>query len=266
MNQTLRPRRIVVKVGTSTLAHHAGGPNLHNIELLARTLSDLKCAGHQIVLVSSGAIAIGSYKLGMPSRPTELRAKQAAASVGQSELMHLYDKFFSEYGQTVGQILLTREDVEDPNRADNLRGTFSTLLGMGVVPVVNENDSVSYAEIETGQHKVLGDNDTLSAIVSVFCGADLLVLLTDIDGLYDDDPQQNPNAKLIERVTEITPALCEAAGGAGSQWGTGGMSTKLEAAKIAMDGGVDMVISNGANISCLYRILSGEPVGTLFRA
>jgi len=266
MNQTLPSRRIVVKVGTSTLAHAPGGPNLHNIDMLARTLSDLKCAGHQIVLVSSGAIAIGAYKLGMPCRPKELRAKQAAAAVGQCELMHLYDKFFSEYGQTVGQILLTREDVEDPGRAENLRATFSTLLEMGVVPVVNENDSVSYAEIETGHHKVFGDNDTLSAIVSVFCDADLLVLLSDIDGLYDDDPQTNPDARLIELVTELTPDLFQAAGGAGSQWGTGGMSTKLEAAKIAMDGGVDMIISNGSDVGCLYRILAGEAVGTLFRA
>lgn len=266
MNQLFRSRRIVVKVGTSTLSHAAGGPNLHNIELLTRTLSDLKCAGHQVVLVSSGAIAIGAFKLGMPKRPADLRAKQAAAAVGQCELMHLYDKFFSEYGQTVGQILLTREDVEDPHRAENLRATFSTLLEMGVVPVVNENDSVSSAEIETGQQKVLGDNDTLSAIVSVFCSADLLVLLSDIDGLYDDDPQINPDAKLIEQVTEITPALYEAAGGAGSQWGTGGMCTKLDAAKIAMAGGVDMVISNGSHIDRLYHIVAGEAAGTHFHA
>lgn len=258
--------RIVVKVGTSTLTRDNGALNLHNIDHLARTLSDLHGMGYEVILVSSGAIGVGTGKLGLPERPKELRVKQAVAAVGQCELMHLYDKFFGEYGNTVGQILLTGEDVEDAQRSAHLANTFSSLLELGCIPVVNENDSVSSAEIETGKCKVLGDNDTLSAIVARLCGAKLLVLLSDIDGLYTADPHKDPDAALIERVTEITPELRAMAGGAGTWRGTGGMATKLMAAKTAMQAGIDMVITNGANMEALYDIVEGKPVGTRFCA
>ena len=184
--------RVVVKVGTSTLTHDTGRLNLHNMELLARTLSDLEGMGHEVILVSSGAIAVGTAKMGLKARPTELRMKQAAAAVGQCMMMHLYDKMFGEYNRVVAQILLTGEDVDAPVRAEHLHNTFESLLELGIIPVVNENDSVSSAEIETGKCKVLGDNDTLSAMVARLCRADLLVLLSDIDGLYDAIPMQTP--------------------------------------------------------------------------
>lgn len=259
-------RRVVVKVGTSTLTRDNGALNLHNMDHLARALSDLRGMGHEIILVSSGAIGVGTGKLGLSERPKELRMKQAVAAVGQCELMHLYDKFFGEYGNTVAQILLTGEDVEDAVRSEHLANTFSSLLELGCIPVVNENDSVSSAEIETGKCKVLGDNDTLSAIVARLCKADLLILLSDIDGLYNADPHKDPNAVLIERVEEITPELKAMAGGAGTWRGTGGMATKLMAAKTAMQAGIDMVITNGANMEVLYDIMEGKSVGTRFCA
>ena len=264
--ETERRLRVVVKVGTSTLTHDTGRLNLYNMERLARTLSDLAGMGHEVVLVSSGAIAIGTAKLGLPERPQALRDKQAVAAVGQCMMMHLYDKLFGEYNRVVAQILLTGEDVDAPVRAGHLRNTFSSLLERGVIPVVNENDSVSSAEIETGQCKVLGDNDTLSAMVAQLCGAGLLVLLSDIDGLYDADPRTHPDAKLIHRVAEITPAIRAAAGGAGSWRGTGGMATKLHAAELAMEAGIDMVISNGSRPEDLYGIVAGAEIGTRFRA
>lgn len=258
--------RVVIKVGTSTLTHDTGRLNLHNMELLSRTLSDLEGMGHEVVLVSSGAIGIGTAKMGLKERPTELRMKQAAAAVGQCMMMHLYDKMFGEYNRVVAQILLTGEDVDSPVRAEHLHNTFESLLELGIIPVVNENDSVSSAEIETGRCKVLGDNDTLSAMVARLCGADLLVLLSDIDGLYDADPRQHPEAKLIHQVEEITPALRAMAGGAGSWRGTGGMATKLNAAEIATNAGVEMVITNGECPENLYGILRGEDIGTRFHA
>lgn len=258
--------RIVVKVGTSTLTRDNGALNLHNIDHLARTLSDLHGMGYEVILVSSGAIGVGTGKLGLPERPKELRVKQAVAAVGQCELMHLYDKFFGEYGNTVAQILLTGEDVEDETRREHLGNTFSALLELGCIPVVNENDSVSSAEIETGKCKVLGDNDTLSAIVACLCRADLLVLLSDIDGLYSADPHKDPGAVLIQQVREITPELRAAAGGAGTWRGTGGMATKLMAASTAMAAGIDMVITNGSNMEALYDIVEGKPIGTRFCA
>lgn len=258
--------RVVVKVGTSTLIRDNGAPNLHNMDHLARTLSDLYGMGHEVILVSSGAIGVGTGKLNLSRRPQELRMKQAVAAVGQCELMHLYDKLFGEYGRTVAQILLTGEDVEDEARREHLGNTFSALLELGCIPIVNENDSVSSAEIETGKCKVLGDNDTLSAIVACLCGADLLVLLSDIDGLYTADPRKDPDAVLIERVDAITPELRAAAGGAGTWRGTGGMATKLSAAQTAMAAGVDMVITNGAHVDALYDIVEGKPVGTRFCA
>lgn len=258
--------RVVIKVGTSTLTHETGALDLHNMDVLARTLSDIKGMGYEVVLVSSGAIGIGTIKMKLGARPTELRKKQAVAAVGQCEMMHLYDKLFGEYGQTVGQILLTREDVDHNGRAQNLRNTFEALLEMGVIPVVNENDSVSYAEIESGHNKVFGDNDTLSAMVAVLIGADLLVLLSDIDGLFDSDPHQNPDAKLVPVVRSIDDSIRCCAGGALSSWGTGGMGTKLEAAEIATRQGIEMVIMNGSRIRQLYDLLDGKPVGTLFCA
>ena len=266
MHQENKRRRIVVKVGTSTLTRDTGSLNLHNMDRLARVLSDLQGMGHEIVLVSSGAIGIGTKKLRLDARPTELRMKQATAAVGQCMMMHIYDKLFAEYNRTVAQILLTGEDVDAPVRAEHLHNTFETLLELGVIPVVNENDSVSSAEIETGHCKVLGDNDTLSAIVARLCGADLLILLSDIDGLYDSDPHKNPDAKLIHRVTAVTPELRAMAGGAGTWRGTGGMTTKLNAAEIAMAAGVEMVIANGSNMDAIYDIINGEDVGTRFAA
>jgi len=259
-------QRIVVKVGTSTLTHESGDLDLRSMEHLVRTLSDLAGMGHEIILVSSGAIAVGTAKMGLPERPKELRMKQAAAAVGQCQMMHIYDKFFSEYNHTVAQILLTGDDIAEEDRAEHLQSTFSALLETGIIPIVNENDSVSSAEIETGHHKVLGDNDTLSALVAGLCKADLLVLLSDIDGLYDADPKTHPEAKLLHRVTELTPEVMEMAGGAGSWRGTGGMATKLSAASVAMAAGCDMVITNGARTEDLYGIVEGKDIGTRFIA
>ena len=259
-------KRIVVKVGTSTLTRDSGSLNLRSMEHLVRVLADLSGGGHEIILVTSGAISVGTARLGLPERPKELREKQAAAAVGQCRMMHIYDKLFSEYNRTMAQILLTGDDVEDPERAAHLRSTFSALLELGVIPVVNENDSVSSAEIETGHHKILGDNDTLSAIVASLCQANLLVLLSDIDGLFDADPRTHPEAKLLHRVTELTPEILEMAGGAGTWRGTGGMATKLSAARIAMEAGCDMVITNGQRPEDLYGILEGRDVGTRFVA
>ena len=262
----MKKQRIVVKVGTSTLTHDSGSLNLRSMEHLVRTLADLHGCGNEIILVTSGAIAVGTARLGLSERPRELRMKQAAAAVGQCRMMHIYDKLFAEYNRSVAQILLTGDDVENPDRAEYLRSTFSALLEMGVIPVVNENDSVSSAEIETGHHKVLGDNDTLSAIVAALCQADLLVLLSDIDGLYDADPRTHPDAKRFHQVETLTPEILEMAGGAGTWRGTGGMATKLSAARIAMESGCDMVITNGARPEDLYGIVEGQDIGTRFLA
>ncbi|NLL45211.1 MAG: glutamate 5-kinase [Clostridiales bacterium] len=255
--------RIVVKVGTSNIIRANGSVDIHSMDLLARALSDIKSMGNEIILVSSGAIGVGTSKLKLPSRPQELRMKQAVAAVGQCELMHLYDKLFGEYGQMVAQILLTGGDVERKTSAEHLSTTFEALLELGAIPIVNENDSVSPAEIETGKDKVLGDNDTLSSIVAVLCKADLLILLSDIDGLYDKDPRCHSDARLIPEVLSISDALRDGCGDAG-QWGTGGMATKLDAAARAMENGIDMIITDGSNIENLYKIVGGEPVGTRF--
>ena len=257
-------KRIVVKVGTSTLTHDSGKVDLRNMEHMVRALADLRGMGHEIILVSSGAIAVGTAKLMLPARPTELSMKQAAAAVGQCSIMHTYDQFFSEYNCAVGQILLTGDDVDDPERASHLKNTFTSLLQMGVIPIVNENDSVSSAEIETGVHKVLGDNDTLSAIVAKLCGADLLILISDIDGLYDRDPRKHPEAKLIHQVEELTEEILQMGGEKGTWRGTGGMATKLSAAAIAMEAGCDMVITNGDDMENLYGIVEGKDIGTRF--
>ena len=259
-------QRIVVKVGTSTLTHSSGAADLRSIEHLVRTLSVLRGMGHEVILVSSGAIAVGIEKMKLKEKPRELRMKQAAAAVGQGQMMAMYDRIFSEYNQSVAQILLTGDDVEFENRAAHLSNTFSALLEMGIIPIVNENDSVSSAEIEDETHKVLGDNDRLSAIVARLCHADLLILLSDIEGLYDANPKEHPDAKLIHEVRELTPEIMHMAGDAGSWRGTGGMVTKLYAAKIAMEGGFDMVITNGKKLENIYGIVEGKDIGTRFRA
>ena len=250
--------RIVVKLGTSTLAHSTGRLNIRRIEELCKVLSDLKNAGHEIILVSSGAIGMGVGKLSLSSRPEDIPTKQAAASVGQCELMYTYDKIFTEYNHTVAQILITSPDIENPKRKQNFHNTLERLLELGALPIINENDTVSTDEIE------IGDNDTLSAIVTANINADLLVLLSDIDGLYDKDPHKCDDAKLIEIVEEINEDILKLGGGKGSSLGTGGMATKLKAAKIATDAGCDMVIANGANPLKLYDIVEGKPVGTKF--
>ena len=250
--------RMVVKVGTSTLTHGTGKLNIRRVEELCKVMSDLKNAGHEMVLVSSGAIAMGVGKLNLLSKPTDMPTKQAAAAIGQCELMYIYDKLFSEYHHTVAQILLTGSDVEDPQRHRNFQNTMFRLLEMGALPVINENDTVATAEI------AVGDNDTLGAIVAVNIQADLLVLMSDIDGLYTADPHRDPDAALIPRVNALTPEILALAGGSGSELGTGGMVTKLKAAGLCMGAGCDMIITNGTRPKDLYRIADGEDVGTRF--
>ncbi|MDR2357602.1 MAG: glutamate 5-kinase [Oscillospiraceae bacterium] len=256
-------KRIVFKVGTSTLCHAASGPNLRNIDLLARALTDIRNGGCDVILVSSGAIGVGTGKLRLGERPADLRLKQAASAVGQCELMHIYDKLFGEYGAVVGQILFTKEDVDRPTVRQNLLGTFEALLGLGVIPVVNENDSVGIEEIESEQ-KVFGDNDTLSAVVATLVAADLLVILSDIDGLYDSNPRVNPDARRIPVVSEIDDRIVSLAGGVGSKFGTGGMVTKVSAARIALKAGIEVIITDGSAPGNLYAAARGEPVGTRF--
>ena len=254
--------RIVIKVGTSTLAHSSGRLNIRRVELLCKVLSDMKNAGCQIVLVSSGAIGMGVGKLGLSGRPADMPGKQAAAAVGQCELMYTYDKLFSEYNHTVAQILLTADDIHDANRSGHVHDTLEKLLSWNALPIVNENDAVSIDEI--GVHTTIGENDSLSAIVSQLVDADLLVLLSDIDGLYTADPRRDPDATLIPVVQTITPEILALAGGTGSSLGSGGMATKLKAAQLATDAGIDMVIANGEHPECLYALLEGQPVGTRF--
>ncbi|WP_024614101.1 glutamate 5-kinase [Clostridium sp. Ade.TY] len=255
-------KRIVIKVGTSTLTYENGNINLTRIEKLARVISDLMNSGKEVVLVTSGAIGVGSSKLKLKEKPQSIREKQAVAAIGQCELMHIYSKFFGEYSHTVGQVLLTRDVVEDDHIRNNVCNTFNTLLEMGIVPIVNENDTVAIDEIENIVK--FGDNDNLSAIVSGLVNADLLIILSDIDGFYDKDPRSNDDAKLLNRVYEITEELEAAAGGAGTSFGTGGMITKLSAAKTANSEGVNMVLANGEEPSILLDIMNGEEIGTLF--
>ena len=250
--------RIVVKVGTSTLAHPTGQMNIRRVEQLCKVMSDLKNAGHEMVLVSSGAIAMGLGKLNLKERPRDIPTKQAAAAVGQCELMYVYDKLFSEYNHTVAQILLTGSDVDHAERRQHFRNTLFRLLEMGALPVINENDTVATDEI------VIGDNDTLAAIVAREIGADLLILLSDIDGLYTADPRRDKDAALIPLVEAVTPEIMALGGGNGTQLGTGGMLTKLRAAQLCTEKGVDMVIANGENPAVLYDILDGQPTGTRF--
>ncbi len=252
--------RIVIKIGTSTLTHKSGNLNIRHIEQLCKVTSDLKNAGHQIILVSSGAIGMGVGKLGLSRRPTDMPTKQAAAAVGQCELMYFYDKLFSEYNHTVGQILITGEDLDSKERNLNFGNTVERLLTLGALPIINENDTVATDEIK------VGDNDTLAAIVATATSADLLILLSDIDGLFDADPRKNPNATLIPDVFEMDENILSLAGDAGSALGTGGMKTKLSAAALCMERGCDMVISNGEHPESLYDIAEGKPVGTKFHS
>jgi len=253
-------RRVVVKVGSSTLTHATGQLNLRRIEAIAKTLSDLKNAGKQVVLVSSGAVCAGVAKAALGHRPTSLEEKQAMASIGQSELMKIYDRFFSDYGHKVAQILMTRDVVDNPIRRTAAENTFNTLLEMGCIPIVNENDAVSTDELTK-----FGGNDILSAHVANICHADILINLSDIDGLYDSDPRKNPNARFIEKVDDID-AILDFAGGAGTERGTGGMEAKLTAAKMATSAGIPMFIMNGHDPEILYELLDGKHVGTYFVA
>ena len=261
--------RIVVKVGTSTLAYPTGRLNIQRMERLCKTLSDLKNAGHEIILVSSGAIAMGFGKLNLSERPKDMPGKQASAAVGQCELMYVYDKLFTEYNHIVGQLLITAPDIADGgsrkanfhntmDRVINRNNRLRRLLELGALPVINENDTISTEEI------AVGDNDTLSAIVAATVSADLLVLLSDIDGLYDGDPRKNPDAKLIPTVETVDERIIALGGGSGSSLGTGGMATKLLAAQIAVGAGCEMVIANGEKPELLYDIVAGKPIGTRF--
>lgn len=256
-------KRIVIKVGTSTLTYENGKINLRRVDTLCKVLSDLNNSGHEIVLVSSGAIGVGVGKLGLPERPKSTREKQALAAVGQCELMFMYDKFFSEYNNTVAQVLLTRYSVDSEHKKENVLNTFNTLLSMGIIPIVNENDTVAIDELEGNN---FGDNDMLSAIVSTLIGADTLVILTDIDGLYTDNPRTNPDAEHIDVVDEITDEIMHMANGSGSNRGTGGMATKLTAAKLSTEHGTDCIVLNGENPEVLYEVLlDSKSIGTLFK-
>lgn len=250
--------RIVIKLGTSTLAHSTGRINIRRVEELCKVIADLKNAGNEIIMVSSGAIGMGVGKLALGEKPTDIPTKQAAAAVGQCELMYTYDKLFSEYNHTVAQILLTDEDIADNDRCNNFKNTLCRLLELGAIPIINENDTIATDEI------VIGDNDTLGAIVSVTIGADLLIILSDIDGLYTADPHCDKNAVMLHTVNEITKEIEDMTGGAGTALGTGGMVTKIKAAKIATNGGTDMVIANGSSPDILYKIVAGEDFGTRF--
>ncbi len=260
MSEKREIKRMVVKVGTSTITHNSGHLNLRQIDHLACVLSDIKNSGIDVVLVTSGAITAGVNKLGLKERPKDIKGKQAAASVGQSELMFLYDKFFAQYGYTAAQLLLTKSVTEDPTLRENVVNAIETLLELGTIPVINENDAVAVEEI------VYGDNDMLSAVTASLINADLLVILSDIDGLYEENPSENPDARLIPVVEEITPELEKAAGGSVSGVGTGGMITKINAAKFALPNGTDVIIANGDRPERLYGIIEGKGTGTLFKS
>ena len=251
--------RIVIKLGTSTLTHATGHLNIRRVEKLAKVISDIKNAGHQVILVSSGAIGMGVGKLGLRSRPTDIPTKQAAAAVGQCELMYVYDKLFGDYHHTVAQLLITGDDVKNEQRHRNFSNTLHRLLELGALPILNENDTVATDEI------VIGDNDTLAAHVAESVKADLLILLSDIDGLYTADPHKDPNAKLIPVIDAMTEEIYALAGGSSTKQGTGGMVTKLQAADICMKAGCDMVIANGSRPDNLYDILDGKSIGTTFK-
>ncbi len=251
--------RVVVKVGTSTLTHTTGRMNIRHVETLCKVLSDIKNAGHELIMVSSGAIGMGVGKMNLREKPQDMPGRQAMAAVGQVELMYVYDRLFSQYSHTVAQILLTGEDLHDEKRLANFEATIERLLELSAIPIINENDTVATEEI------AVGDNDTLSAYVAASVGADMLVLLSDIDGLFTADPKKDPSAKLVPEVRELTKEIIASAGGKGSSLGTGGMATKLGAAKLATEAGIDTVIMNGSNPEDIYRLLDGRQVGTHFK-
>lgn len=254
-------KRIVIKVGTSSLTHpETGSTDLITLEKLVRELTDLHNRGKEVILVSSGAIAVGRKTIGMKERPTKLSTKQACASIGQARLMMIYQKLFMEYNQVASQILMTKNTLVNGENRLNARNTFETLLSMGVIPIVNENDTISTYEIQ------FGDNDTLSAVVAALTQADLLILLSDIDGLFTDDPNKNPNAEFIDYVDHVDAHFEKMGKGSASDVGTGGMSTKLKAARFATSAGADMVIANGKDMGIIHQIVDGEPLGTLFKA
>lgn len=256
-------KRIVIKIGTSSLTHENGRVDLGKMEKLARVLTDLNNSGKEIILVSSGAINAGMQRIGRNKRPEELPLKQASAAIGQAILMKIYQKFFDEYNQVIAQVLLTKDVVEDPIKNQNAKNTFETLMELGAIPIINENDCISTAQIEGYR---FGDNDTLSATVAQLVGADLLVLLTDIEGLYTSNPKDHPEAKLIPEVSEITDEIKGLAGGAGSTLGTGGMITKILAAEIAKACHTQTIVASGEDIETLRKIIAGEPIGTWFMA
>ncbi|MDE6679115.1 MAG: glutamate 5-kinase [Ruminococcus sp.] len=262
MRNISEKKRIVIKLGTSTLAHKTGKLNIRRMTNLVRVISDLHNSGREIIIVSSGAMGLGSGKLGLASKPKDTRMKQAVAAVGQCELMHIYDDMFEKYSVTVAQILLTKTIINNPNHCNNFRNTVESLISMGVIPIINENDTIAIDELELE----IGENDSLSALVAELSEADLLLILSDIDALYDDDPRTNPNAKPINFVEKITPEIEKVAGGAGTSLGTGGMSTKINAAKIAGNAGIDMVIMNGKNPDLLYDLFEDKELGTFFKA
>lgn len=252
--------KTVIKIGTSTLAYEGGRLNIRRTEALCKIISDLKNSGEEVIIVSSGAIAMGTGKLGLRSRPTDMAGKQAAAAVGQCELMYTYDRLFSEYHHTVAQILITASDIHHEDRLQNFQNTMNRLLDMGALPIINENDTIATEEI------VFGDNDTLAAVIARTVSADRLILLSDIDGLYTADPHKDPDATLIHDVYELNEDIMALGGGSGSTLGTGGMRTKLIAARICTEAGCDMIIANGTDPQLLYRIADGEAVGTHFYA
>ena len=258
MDKIKSGKRIVIKVGTSTLTYDNGSLNLRRIESLVKVISDFKNAGCEIIVVSSGAVSAGYSRLSMKEYPDTLAKKQACAAVGQSQLMKIYDNFFSVYGHTTAQILMTKDVLDDENRLKLLKNTFSSLLSMGCVPIVNENDSISSEEMQ------IGGNDTLSAYVAIVSEANLIINMSDVDGLYDKDPRKNPDAKLIDRVDKIDEKVLSYAGGAGTGRGTGGMVAKITAATIAVSNGIPMIILNGSDPKILYEILDGDHVGTYF--
>ena len=259
--QLLKSDRIVVKIGTSSLTYENGKTNLNKMEKLARVLTDLNHQGKEIILVTSGAIGVGSRRLGLNERPQELELKQATAAVGQAILMQIYEKFFTEYNQVIAQVLLTKDVIEDPIKNQNAKNTLFTLLKLGVIPIINENDCISTAQIEGYR---FGDNDTLSAMVAQLVDADLLILLTDIDGLYTDNPKVNKEATFIKTVETITPEIESLGKDAGSEFGTGGMTTKITAAKIAQANQTHTVIALGDDTRILYDVLEGKEIGTWF--
>lgn len=258
MNRFENAKRIVIKVGTSTLTYDGGGINIRRMEKLAKVISDIKNNKKEVILVTSGAIGVARGKMGFNERPKCTKDKQALAAIGQCELMNYYSRFFGEYNHNVAQVLLTKDVTTDPMRNENASNTFERLIELGVIPIVNENDVISTEQIE------FGDNDTLSATVATVVKADLLIILSDIDGLYNSDPRVNPNASLIPLVEKIDESIEALAGGAGSNRGTGGMITKIHAAKEATAKGVDMLIANGSDPDVLYDILDGKEIGTLF--